>query len=227
MLLSFEHVHLRYETGREILRDINLAIVPGMFYFLTGASGAGKSSLLRLIYQIEHPSEGRVVLFDRDTSQLRRDEFPALRRRLGIVFQDFRLVEHLTALENAALPLWLAGARDDRAVRDHVKELLNWVGLGERLNAYPREMSGGEQQRVAIARAVVNKPRLLLADEPTGNVDDASSQKLMHLFMELNKMGTTVLFATHQQALVEKYAKPVLRLKKGRLVTSLSEKGPV
>lgn len=222
MLLSFEHVHLRYGMGREILRDINLAIVPGVFYFLTGVSGAGKSSLLRLIYQIEHPSEGRVILFDRDTSQLRHDEFPALRRRLGIVFQDFRLVPHLTALENAALPLWLAGATDEKVVRNHVTELLNWVGLGDRVDAYPCEMSGGEQQRVSIARAIVNKPRLLLADEPTGNVDEESSQKLMHLFMELNKMGTTVIFATHQQALIEAHAKPVLRLKKGRLVTSFA-----
>lgn len=223
MLVSFEHVHLRYATGHEVLRDVNLAIVPGVFYFLTGASGAGKSSLLRLIYQIERPSEGRVILFDRDTSQLRHNEFPALRRRLGIVFQDFRLVPHLTALENAALPLWLAGARDEKVVRNHVTELLSWVGLEDRLNALPCELSGGEQQRVAIARAIVNKPRLLLADEPTGNVDEESSKKLMHLFLELNKMGTTVIFATHQQGLVEKYAKPVLRIKKGRLVTSFAE----
>ncbi len=222
MLLSFEHVFLRYETGRTILTDVNLAVMSGLFYFLTGPSGAGKSSLLRLIYQIEKPTEGRVILFDRDTSQLHRHEFPALRRRLGIVFQDFRLVPHLTALENAALPLRLAGAGEEQ-VRQHVTELLDWVGLGDRLNALPCDLSGGEQQRVAIARAIVNKPRLLLADEPTGNVDDESAKKLMHLFLELNKMGTTILFATHQQSLVSRYAKPVLRLKKGRLVTSLTE----
>lgn len=222
MLLSFEHVFLRYEAGRTILSDVNLAIMEGVFYFLTGPSGAGKSSLLRLIYQIEKPSEGRVILFDRDTSQLRHDEFPALRRRLGIVFQDFRLVPHLTALENAALPLRLAGARESQ-IYQHVTELLDWVGLGDRLNAMPCDLSGGEQQRVAIARAIVNKPRLLLADEPTGNVDEESAKKLMHLFLELNKMGTTIIFATHQQSLVEKFAKPVLRLKKGRLVTSFAE----
>lgn len=222
MLLSFEHVFLKYETGRTVLSDINLALIPGLFYFLTGASGAGKSSLLRLIYQVERPTQGRVVLFDHDTSQLRHDAFPALRRRLGIVFQDFRLVPHLTALENAALPLRLAGAQADQAYA-HVKELLAWVGLGSRIDAFPSELSGGEQQRVAIARAIVNKPRLLLADEPTGNVDDDSALKLMHLFLELNKMGTTVIFATHQQALVEKYAKAVLYLREGRLVSSFAE----
>lgn len=222
MLVSFEHVFLRYDPGHAVLTDVNLAIMQGLFYFLTGPSGAGKSSLLRLIYQIEKPTEGRVVLFERDTSQLRHHEFPALRRRLGIVFQDFRLVPHLTALENAALPLRLAGGKEEQ-VRGHVTELLNWVGLGDRLQAMPSELSGGEQQRVAIARAIVNKPRLLLADEPTGNVDDESAKKLMHLFLELNKMGTTIIFATHQQGLVEKYAKPVLRLKGGRLVSSFAE----
>lgn len=222
MLVSFEHVSLRYQAGHTVLSDINLALMPGLFYFLTGASGAGKSSLLRLIYQIEQPSEGRVILFDKDTSQLRHNEFPALRRRLGIVFQDFRLIPHLTALENAALPLCLAGAKPHQ-VHAHVTELLNWVGLGDRLDARPFELSGGEQQRVAIARAIVNKPRLLLADEPTGNVDDESAKKLMHLFLELNKMGTTIIFATHQQNIVDRYAKPVLRLKNGRLVSSFSE----
>ncbi|MCL2470041.1 MAG: cell division ATP-binding protein FtsE [Alphaproteobacteria bacterium] len=217
MFLSFENVSLRYGTGRPVLSDINLALMPGLFYFLTGPSGAGKSSLLRLIYQIERPTEGRVVLFDKDTSRMARRSFPALRRRLGIVFQDFRLIPHLTALENVALPLYLAGAKPSQ-VKSHVTELLDWVGLEGRLAALPCELSGGEQQRIAIARAIVNKPRLLLADEPTGNVDDESAKKLMHLFMELNKMGTTIIFATHQQSLVRRYAQTVLRLKKGRLV---------
>lgn len=196
--------------------------MPGLFYFLTGVSGAGKSSLLRLIYQIEKPTEGRIILLDKDTSKLHHDEFPALRRRLGIVFQDFRLIPHLSALENAALPLCLAGGTP-KQVNQHVTELLNWVGLGDRIHAMPHELSGGEQQRVAIARAIVNKPKLLLADEPTGNVDAEASGKLMHLFMELNKMGTTVIFATHQQELVTRYNKPVLHLKEGRLVSSVSE----
>ena len=222
MLLSFEHVSLRYQTDRAVLTDINMALMPGLFYFLTGVSGAGKSSLLRLIYQIEKPTAGHIVLFDKDTSKLRHRDFPALRRRLGIVFQDFRLIPHLTALENAALPLYLAGAKPEQ-VRQHVTELLNWVGLGHRLDAKPHELSGGEQQRVSIARAIVNKPRLLLADEPTGNVDDESAAKLMHLFLELNKMGTTIIFATHQLDIVEKYRKPVLRLKNGKLISSVEE----
>ena len=222
MLLSFENVSLDYQTGRPVLRDINIALMPGLFYFLTGQSGAGKTSLLRLIYQIEKPTKGRIVLFDKDTGKLRPSEFPALRRRLGIVFQDFRLIPHLTALENASLPLYLAGGKADR-VRQHVTELLQWVGLGDRLDALPHELSGGEQQRVAIARAIVNKPRLLLADEPTGNVDDDSAKKLMHLFVELNKMGTTIIFATHQKEIVRKYGKLVLRLENGRLVAKKDE----
>lgn len=223
MLLSFEHVFLRYAPGTPVLADVNLAIVAGVFYFLTGASGAGKTSLLRLISHTERPSEGRIVLFDKDTSTLPEHALPALRRRLGIVFQDFRLIPHMTALENAGLPLRLAGGEEGDVAR-HVGELLRWVGLGDRLHAYPCELSGGEQQRVAIARAVVNKPAILLADEPTGNVDDESAKKIMHLFLELNKMGTTIVFATHQQALVEKHAKPVLRLKKGKLVMSSTER---
>lgn len=217
MLLTFHHVHLRYGTHRPVLSDVCLSVPEGSFHFLTGPSGAGKSSLLRLIYLAERPSEGSVTLFGQDTSGLERAAFPALRRRLGLVFQDFRLLPHLTAWENAALPLLLAGGEMDR-VRPHVLELLRWVGLGDRLEAYPSEMSGGEQQRVAIARAVVNKPRLLLADEPTGNVDNDSALKLLHLFMELNRMGTAVLFATHQRELVERVGQPSLRLRDGRLL---------
>lgn len=222
MLVSFENVSLQYQQDKPVLKNINLALMPGIFYFLTGASGAGKTSLLRLIYHMEHPSSGRIQLFGKDTSKMKHDAFPAMRRRLGIVFQDFRLIPHMTALENAALPLRLAGADEDVAHK-YVKELLDWVGLGERMNALPSQMSGGEQQRVSIARAIVNKPALLLADEPTGNVDDESSKKLMHLFLELNKMGTTVIFATHQQNLVRRYAKPILRLKSGSLVSSLEK----
>jgi len=219
MLLSFEDVSLAYSTGRPVLKDVSLALMPGLFYFLTGQSGAGKTSLLRLIYQIERPTSGKIILFDKDTAQLKSSGFPALRRRLGIVFQDFRLVPHLTALENTALPLYLAGGKE-KQVRQHVIELLEWVGLSDRLHAYPHELSGGEQQRVAIARAIVNKPRLLLADEPTGNVDDESAQRLIHLFLELNKMGTTIIFATHQQEIVRKLKKPVLQLERGRLVST-------
>ncbi len=220
MLVSFENVSLQYQQNKPVLREINLALMPGVFYFLTGASGAGKTSLLRLIYQMERPTSGRIQLFGKDMAQIKPSSLPAVRRRLGMVFQDFRLIPHMTALENAALPLRLAGAEEDVAHK-YVKELLDWVGLGDRLNALPEEMSGGEQQRTSIARAIVNKPSLLLADEPTGNVDEESSKKLMHLFMELNKMGTTVIFATHQKDIVKRNAKPILRLKNGTLVSSL------
>ncbi len=216
MIASFENVHLRYGREKPVLEDISFGISSGSFHFLTGPSGAGKSSLLRLLYMSELPTKGNINLFGRNTSELKRDDLPAMRRRLGVVFQDFRLIPHLTALENASLPLRLAGA-EDRQIRQHVIELLDWVGLHGRLNAMPHELSGGEQQRVAIARAVVNKPSLLLADEPTGNVDDEAALKLLHLFVELNRMGTTILLATHQPSLVEKIGKPSLHLRHGKL----------
>ena len=217
MILSFHNVHLRYGLEHPVLSGVSFGLPEGAFRFLTGPSGAGKSSLLRLIYMTERPNEGRLTIFGQDSSAMKTRDIPALRRRLGILFQDFRLIPHLTALENAALPLRLAGAEESQ-VKQHVKELLDWVGLGHRLNAYPSELSGGEQQRVAIARAVVNKPRLLLADEPTGNVDEDAALKLLHLFVELNKMGTAVLLATHQQNLVDRVGKPSLRLKDGHIL---------
>jgi cell division transport system ATP-binding protein len=216
MLVEFNKVELRYGLHHQVLSGVDLRILQGSFHFLTGPSGVGKSSLLRLIYMAERATGGSVKLFGEDIAKLPRHKIPSIRRRIGVVFQDFRLIPHLTALENAALPLRLSGATETQ-VRSHVIELLAWVGLGDRVDAYPAEMSGGEQQRVAIARAVVNKPALLLADEPTGNVDDAAALKLMHLFLELNRMGTAVLFATHQHALFEPLGKPVLELKKGRL----------
>lgn len=224
MLTTFENVSLSYTSDRPVLKDISLTLPEGGFYFLTGPSGAGKSSLLRLIYCAEKPTSGRIFLFGHDTTHAARADLPALRRQIGIVFQDFRLIPHLTAWENASLPLRLAGAKEDY-VQKHTRELLEWVGLGNRLNAFPSELSGGEQQRVAIARAVVNKPKLLLADEPTGNVDDETAIKLFHLFDELHKMGTAVILATHQHNLVERFHKPALRLK-GGVLTSFITKAP-
>lgn len=216
MLLSFNNVSLSYDPSHNILDRISFEVDEGAFYFLTGKSGAGKSSLLRLIYQAEKPTSGDITLFGKslgDKSVNRQEEF---RRKIGIVFQDFRLIPHLSALENAALPLRLTNAKESY-IKRHTKELLEWVGMGDRMNAKPEELSGGEQQRVAIARAVVAKPRLLLADEPTGNVDEVTALKLFHLFDELNKLGTTVILATHQSPLVEKFQKPALHLSKGRL----------
>ena len=222
MLVEFNQVHLRFGQHKPVLAGIDMKLKPGSFHFLTGASGAGKSSLLRLIYMASHPTAGQIKLFGQDVAHLTRDDVPPLRRRLGVVFQDFRLVPHLTALENAALPLRLAGASETQ-IRSHVIELLAWVGLGDRVDAYPAELSGGEQQRVAIARAVVNKPSLLLADEPTGNVDESAALKLLHLFIELNKMGTAILLATHQKSMVERIGQPALHLYKGKLISGFPE----
>ena len=221
MLASFEQVSLSYEAGRPVLAEINFALPEGGFYFLTGPSGAGKSSLLRLMHGAERPTSGRVFLFGQDITYATRTDLAKLRRQIGIVFQDFRLIPHLTALENAALPLRLAGA-DEGYVNRHVRELLEWVGVGHRAHALPAELSGGEQQRVAIARAVMGKPKLLLADEPTGNVDDDNAIKLFHLFDELHKTGMAVVLATHQQQLVERFKKPSLHLKNGH-ITSLAK----
>ncbi|MDE0705050.1 MAG: cell division ATP-binding protein FtsE [Rhodospirillaceae bacterium] len=215
-VVRFDQVGVRYGAGPEVLRDIAFSLEPGSFHFLTGESGAGKSTLLRLIHLSLRPTRGLVHLFGRDTATLPRDGIPGLRRRIGVVYQDFRLLDHLTAVDNVALPLRVAGARGPD-VRNHVSELLRWVGLGERLAAKPPTLSGGEQQRVAIARAVINRPDLLLADEPTGNVDDNIGVRLIHLFEELNRMGTTVVIATHNFGLVDRFRYPRLDLEDGAL----------
>ncbi|HEV7370433.1 cell division ATP-binding protein FtsE [Arenibaculum sp.] len=215
-MIRFENVGMRYGTGPEVLRDISFTLQPGSFHFLTGSSGAGKSSLLRLMYLAQRPSRGLVTMFGRDIATLAREELPALRRRIGVVFQNFRLLDHLSALDNVALPLRVAGAREQE-IRDHVAELLRWVGLGEHLQDRPPTLSGGQQQRIAIARAVITRPSLLLADEPTGNVDDRIGMRLLHLFDELNKLGTTVVIATHNEALIERFGHPRLVLDNGQL----------
>jgi len=215
-VVRFENVGMRYGMGPEVLRDVSFALSAGSFHFLTGASGAGKSSLLKLIYLAERPSRGLVTLFGRDIATTPRQELPALRRRIGVVFQDFRLIDHLSALDNVALPLRVAGAKDDQ-VREHVAELLAWVGLAEHIETTPPVLSGGQQQRVAIARAVINRPSLLLADEPTGNVDNDIAVRLLYLFDELHKLGTTILVATHNEALVRRFNHAVLHLEGGEL----------
>ncbi len=201
-MIRFENVGMRYSTGPEVLRDVTFTLEGGSFTFLTGPSGAGKTTLLKLMFLSEPPSRGLITLFGRDLATTKRAEFPGLRRRIGVVFQDFRLLDHLSAFENVALPLRLSGRRPRDYIAD-VEELLNWVGLGERMWSRPPTLSGGEQQRVAIARAVVAKPDLLLADEPTGNVDPDMGKRLIRLFAELNRFGTTVLIATHDRTLLE------------------------
>ena len=215
-VVRFQNVGMRYEMRREILHDVSLRLKAGSFHLLTGESGAGKSSLLRLMYLGRRPSRGLITLFGHDIATTPRRELPALRRRVGVIFQDFRLVDHLSALENVALPLRVAGASEQQ-IQKHVPELLRWVGLEEHINSRPSILSGGQKQRVAIARAVIARPQLLLADEPTGNVDDKIAARLMHLLEELNKIGTTIIVATHNQALVSAFSYPRLHLEDGEL----------
>jgi len=215
-LIRFENVGLRYGVGQEVLRDINFHLQPGSFHFLTGPSGAGKSTLLRLLFMSLRPSRGLVYLFGRNIAQNTTGQRADLRRRIGIVFQDFRLLDHLTTWENVALPLRVVG-RKQNDYREDVTELLKWVGLGDRMHAYPAVLSGGEKQRAAIARAVIGKPELLLADEPTGNVDPQMARRLLRLFIELNRLGTSIIIATHDYQLMSQFPGPRMQLENGRL----------
>jgi len=215
-LIRFENVGLRYGVGPEILRDITFDIGPKSFQFLTGPSGAGKTTLIRLLFLTMKPTRGLISVFGREVAQLNRAELPSLRRRIGVVFQDFRLLEHLTTFENVALPLRVLG-REEADYRADVVDLLRWVGLGDRMHAFPQILSGGEKQRAAIARALITRPEILLADEPTGNVDPPLAARLMRLFVELNKLGTSVLIATHDIALMNQFQARRLVLEEGRL----------
>ncbi|MEP3247880.1 MAG: cell division ATP-binding protein FtsE [Sneathiella sp.] len=221
-MIRFENVGMRYGMGPEVLRDINLHLKPGSFHFLTGPTGAGKSSLLKLLALSHRPSRGLLTLFDQEVSTLSRKELPSFRRKIGVVFQEFRLLDHLSTLENVALPLRIAGANEDQIYK-HVAELLDWVGLGPQIDAKPPTLSGGEKQRVAIARAVINRPQLLIADEPTGSMDPEMGLRLMHLFQELNKIGTTVVIATHDIDLIRRFSNPVMYLKDSTLHLSQSD----
>ncbi len=215
-MVRFENVGLRYGLGPEVLRDLTFDIAPHSFQFLTGPSGAGKSSLLRLLFLSLKPTRGLITLFGHDVVTLSKDSLATLRRRIGIVFQDFRLLDHMSTYENVALPLRILG-REETSYRKEVTELLSWVGLGERMWALPAVLSGGEKQRAAIARAVIARPQLLLADEPTGNVDPTLAQRLLRLFIELNKSGTSVVIATHDIALMDQYDARRLVLHDGRM----------
>ncbi len=215
-MIRFEGVSLRYGTGPEVLHDVNFAVPPGALCWLCGPSGAGKSTLLSMMYLALRPTSGRLSLLGTDVGRARRDQLPRLRRQIGVVFQDFRLLAHLSAFDNVALPLRLA-RRPEAQVRADVGEMLRWVGLSRRIEARPPELSGGEQQRVAIARAVIGRPALLLADEPTGNLDDVQAERLLRLFEELNRIGTTVVVATHNMALLDRYPARVLSIAEGRV----------
>ncbi len=216
-IVQFDNVGLRYGTGKEVLTDVSFTLYSGRFYFLTGASGAGKTSLLKLLYLSQRPSRGLIRMFGTDAITLPRERLPGFRRRLGVVFQDFRLVQHLSAFDNVALPLRVAGVPEREIIRP-VTDMLDWVGLGDRSHARPATLSGGEQQRVAIARAVIGRPDMLVADEPTGNVDPDMAVKLLRLFEALNRLGTTVVVATHDVHLIQKMPESlIMRLDKGRL----------
>lgn len=209
-------VSFGYEDGPNVLRDVNLILRAGSFHFLTGPSGAGKSTLLKLLTLAKRPTAGRIDLFGEAAGDASRATLPGFRRRMGVIFQDFRLLDHLSAFDNVALPLRLAGTKRESWAGD-VEEMLDWVGLGDRMDDRPPTLSGGEKQRLAIARAVVTRPELILADEPTGSVDAAMGERLLKLFQSLNKLGTTVLIASHDEALAAASGATELRLDGGRL----------
>ncbi|CAK02457.1 MULTISPECIES: cell division ATP-binding protein FtsE [Bartonella] len=215
-MIHFENVGLRYGMGPEVLRDISFHIPAGSFQFLTGASGAGKTSLMRLMFLALKPTRGHIDLFGTDTALLKRQELPALRQRIGVVFQDFRLLDHMTTYENVSLPLRIKG-QEEATYRSEVEDLLCWVGLGDHIHVLPPVLSGGEKQRVAIARALIDQPEILLADEPTGNVDPPLAKRLLRLFIELNRFGTAVIIATHDIALMEQVAARRMLLHNGRM----------
>lgn len=215
-VIEFDAVGLRYGQGVEVLKDISFGLPEGSFHFLTGESGAGKTSLLNLIYLAQKQTRGHIKLFGKSIQKTERNELPELRRKIGVVFQDFRLLDHLSAVDNVALPLRVSGYPENE-IQKRVIELLTWTGLGNHLAAKPPTLSGGQKQSVAIARAVINRPHLLVADEPTGNMDDKSAARLMRLFIELNRRGTTVIIATHNEALIRTFPFPRMHLSCGRM----------
>jgi cell division transport system ATP-binding protein len=215
-IVEMKNVGLAYGNNAPVLHDIDFAFRRGSIHFLTGKSGAGKTSLLSMMYLAQRPTEGTLKVFGNNVSMTNRDTLSFLRRRIGVVFQDFRLIEHLSVFDNVALPLRLRGMKE-KEIRHRVIELLAWVELSDNMYVKSSDISGGEKQRAAIARAVINRPELLLADEPTGNVDSEIAQKLMKLFAELNRLGTTVVIATHSNGLMERYNYPRLILENGGL----------
>ena len=215
-MIKFENVGLRYGMGPEVLRDVSFSIPKQSFQFLTGPSGAGKTTLLRLLFMSLRPTRGLITIFDKDMATIRPEELPLLRRRVGVVFQDFRLLDHMTIYENVGLPLRVRG-KEESSYQHDVLELLKWVGLGERIHALPPVLSGGEKQRVAIARALIDQPEILLADEPTGNVDTPMARRLLRLFLELNRLGTAVVIATHDLGLMDQVDARRMILSQGRL----------
>ena len=210
--ISFANVCANYDNGHDVLTDVSFNISGGAFYFLNGPSGAGKTTLLRLIYQLHKPSKGTIKLFGQDCDGISHDDISQLRHKMAIVFQEYSLISHMTVFDNVALPLRVRGFSNDK-IKKLVTKTLEWVGLGKYANVYPMELSGGQQQRVSVARAIIIQPSILLADEPTGNLDDENASRLMELFIQMNKIfGTTIILATHNKKLLETYHFPVITI---------------
>lgn len=223
-VISFANVSTNYDNGRDILTDVSFNIGPGSFYFLTGPSGAGKTTLLRLIYQLHKPSKGQIKLFGQDCTNISRNEISLLRHKMAIVFQEYSLISHMTVFDNVALPLRVRGLGTDK-IKKIVTKTLEWVGLGKYANVYPIELSGGQQQRVSVARAIIIQPSILLADEPTGNLDDENASRLMELFIQMNKtFGTTIILATHNKKLLETYNFPIISIENHHVTFSEKNK---
>ncbi len=215
--ISFANVAAAYDDAHEVLTDVSFNISTGAFYFLSGASGAGKTTLLRLIYQLHKPLRGQIKLFGQSTDDMTRDDIAKLRHKMAIVFQEYSLLSHLSVFDNVALPLRVRGMSETK-IKKLVNKVLDWVGLGKYADANPRELSGGQQQRVSVARAIIIQPAILLADEPTGNLDDDNAARLMELFIQMNKMfGTTIILATHSKKLMSTYKFPVINVENHRL----------
>ncbi len=210
--ISFANVAASYDDVNEVLTDVSFNIRPGAFYFLSGPSGAGKTTLLRLIYQLHKPMRGQIKLFGVSTGALTRDDIANLRHKMAIVFQEYSLLSHFSVFDNVALPLRVRGVREDK-IKQLVSKVLDWVGLSKYADANPKSLSGGQQQRVSVARAIIIQPAILLADEPTGNLDDENASRLMELFIQMNKMfGTTIILATHNKKLMETYKFPIIQI---------------
>lgn len=215
--ISFANVGARYDNAREVLSDVSFNISNGAFYFLSGASGAGKTTLLRLIYQLHKPCRGQIKLFGKVTNDMSRDDIAKLRHKMAIVFQEYSLLSHMSVFDNVALPLRVRGLPENQ-IKKLVSKTLEWVGLGKYANANPKSLSGGQQQRVSVARAIIIQPSILLADEPTGNLDDENASRLMELFIQMNKtFGTTIILATHSTKLMDTYKFPVIRVENHKL----------
>ena len=211
-IISFANVGARYGDEEDVLTNVSFNIGAGSFYFLSGASGAGKTTLLRLMYQLHRPCRGVIKVFGKQTNDMSHDDITALRHKMAIVFQEYSLLSHISVFDNVALPLRVRGV-DESKVKKLVTKTLEWVGLAKFADSYPLSLSGGQQQRVSVARAIIVQPAIMLADEPTGNLDDENASRLMELFIQMNKMfGTTIILATHNSGLMQKYKFPVMHV---------------